>query len=670
MGKRYIGECFSLANDDVGGRDMRPPKNTSAKRSRVPWGRSHPDWESVTIPVFMAYCSIAAALRSWNSLESKAIVTLVFREDYDRHIYSQAAQIFGRQIWKRVEYDGFVFEWSDKSFRDQSLAEKSKRGIFFSPPNHKMSDDEMLFSDAVIEIKPRARRHAEAALRRARLPVDEKVVDLLVSEPWSSLNSAFQDRRGPLQALERLRSLQVRNKRNVERTEPTLEREGPRLEDMHGFESALKWGRSLAKDLAAYKSGAIAWNEVDAGVLLSGPPGIGKTMFAGALANTCRVPLIYGSVSKWQEAGSLDAHLKAMRATFAEAQASAPSILFIDEVDTFGRRSQADHNSGYLRGVVTALLELLDGFVRREGVVVIAACNHPNMVDAAMVRAGRLDRHLELTLPDAKSRLGILKYHSSILLHGNDAQKFMFATEGFSGADIAQLVRSAKRSARDESSDLRVQHIIDQLPALIELPEEYLKALAFHEAGHALVGFEIGHEIGGMHISRFRTEGHTRELGRVDYQLVEPRVRTKKTYLDSIAVCLGGIAAEIEVFGSFSDGASGSREADLNRATDIATVIEGVTGMGHTLVSETLEIEKLREMRLYNAELRRHVHLLLEAEFARTRSVIRRQRPALNALADRLMETDTMTGDEVVQILKRNRQSLGSLAKPVRGAGT
>ncbi|MCS4091374.1 AAA family ATPase [Rhizobium sp. BK176] len=646
------------------------PKIHSGKRTRVPWKLTRVGSTNVTLPVFMAYCAIAAALRPWNNIERKTIVTLTFGDDYYRPVYSHAAQIFGREIWKRLDFDTFVFEWSDKSFRDQALAERNQSGIFLSPPKYQLTDDEALFSDAVIQIGPRSRRHAKAALLRAGLPADEKLVDLLVHEPWPRLYSAFSDRRGPLQALERLRRQQFIKPIPLESEPKIKEAAGPTLADMHGFGPALAWGYELAKDLADYRSGVIRWRDVDAGVLISGPPGIGKTMFAAALANTCGVPLIYGSLSRWQEAGNLDQHLASMRASFTQAEKDAPSIMFIDEVDGVGRRTESDHNSSYNRKFITGLLELLDGFVRREGVVVVAACNHPRLIDPAILRAGRLDRHLEITFPDGASRLGILKHHSGIELSRADAEMFVLATEGFSGADVEKLVRGARRTARRNADNLNAVHVIDQLPMLEKLSEEYLRAVAIHEAGHALVAFETGRQISGITISKLRRPGHVGELGRVDYEPPATSARTKAAYLDSIATCLGGIAAEMEVLGAFADGASGASEADLNRATEIATVIEGVTGMGHTLIVEPLELEKLAMMRLYNAELRRQVHLLLQNELARTRSIIQRQRPALDALADRLMETCSMTGAEVVEILRRHRRSVVSLAKQTVRTGT
>lgn len=196
----------------------------------------------------MAYCAVAAALRPWNGIERKFIATLVFGGDYYQPIYSRAAQVFAREIWKSSDWETYIFEWSNSPFRDQSLAEKNGRGIFLSPPGYRITDDERLFSDAVIEIEPRSPEHARAALRRAGIPVDDELVELLISAPWARLHSAFQDRRGPGQGLERLRRETARLK-EVEAAK-ALHDNGPTLEEMHGLGPAVEWGHNLAKDLA------------------------------------------------------------------------------------------------------------------------------------------------------------------------------------------------------------------------------------------------------------------------------------------------------------------------------------------------------------------------------------------------------------------------------------
>jgi SpoVK/Ycf46/Vps4 family AAA+-type ATPase len=640
------------------------PNDVWGRWPRTLWRRTLPDGGLLTVPVFMAYCGIAAALRPWARTSEKAILTLDVTGDYCREVHIAAAEAFVSGIWDTKDWEKHVFEWSPKSLPDQMRAEKNQMGVFFSPPRYSLTDDDRLFSDAVIQLPPRTPRHAMAALRHAGLPVDPTTIELLISESWDTLNSAFQSRRHPLRALSLVRHA-TKAKRLLQPVPQISMPPKLTLDDMHGFDPAVAWGHSLAIDLANYRADVIPWSDVDSGVLISGPPGIGKTMFAGALANTCNVPIVHGSLSRWQEAGALDDHLKAMRSSFKEAQEKAPSILFIDEIDTIGDRSMSDRNAGYMRAVIAALLEHLDGFVRREGVVVVAACNRPELVDKAVLRAGRLDRHIPLDYPDGPSRRAILKHHCGIALNGDLAERFEVGTEGLSGAEVEQVARGARRAARRRSERLGAEHILAQLPVQEVIAPDYFRRIAVHEAGHAVIGTEIGRgKVSGITISKFRTEGRSRELGIVKYAPAQTYARTRGDYLDEIALLLGGIAAELEVFGAFTDGASGSHLADLNRATSIATAVEGGLGLGHTLVVEKLDSEHLSQVRLYNSELRRQVHHLLEAELARSRLVIQRQREALDALVESLMHQFSLSGDEVAEIIRCNRRAVVSLAKP------
>ncbi|THK34034.1 AAA family ATPase [Ensifer sp. MPMI2T] len=517
-----------------------------------------------------------------------------------------------------------------------------------------MDDEAGLFADLVAAVPRPSRRHVEAALRRYGLPAARRDVDLLLSEPWPRLLHAFPPRRPPTLGIERLRKVSA-NASPIASSQPAK----PDLGSMHGFGPLADWGFDLARDLADYKAGLIDWPEVDSGVLISGPPGTGKTMFAGALARMCNVPLIYGSAAQWQAAGYLNDLLRAMRGSFREAREKAPSILFVDEVDAFGDRAVRDtHNADYKRQVINGFLEQLDGFERREGVVVVGACNHPNDLDPAIRRAGRLDRHFPISLPDRAARLGILKHYTTIELTGDDAERFALATDGMTGADIRQLVRDAKRSARRRSDTLRSSDITAHLREVVPIPPEYLRAIAVHEAGHAIVGLELG--CGSLVAVRIVPEIVPNADVRVGGALFErpPIVRrTRQFYLDEIARSLAGIAAETVVLGSFSDGAAGAESADLVHATRIATLVEAGFGMGHTLMVEAEDEIGMARLRATNPELRWSVQKLLDDEFERAKAIVECRRTALEEVVGKLLTARYLEGDVVCSILERDQSS-------------
>lgn len=228
-----------------------------------------------------------------------------------------------------------------------------------------------------------------------------------------------------------------------------------------GMGPCLDWGRSLAADLAAYRRGDLPWSAVDRGALLVGPPGVGKTTFAAALAEECDVPLVGASYAAWQSNGHQGDMLKAMRKSFAEAREQAPAILFIDELDSFPNRVKASQEHGaYLRGVVNGLLAELDGAQGREGVVVIGATNDASIIDPAITRAGRLDRTITVGLPCVRGRADILRVHLGAELPGEDLWQVARIGEGISGADLEKAVREARRAARAAKREVMVGDLV------------------------------------------------------------------------------------------------------------------------------------------------------------------------------------------------------------------
>ncbi|MGU3493958.1 AAA family ATPase [Xanthobacteraceae bacterium A53D] len=348
------------------------------------------------------------------------------------------------------------------------------------------------------------------------------------------------------------------------------------LRELRAFGAATEWGIQLADDLVAYKAGELSWNEIDRGALIHGAPGVGKTTFARALAATCQVPLISTSVATWYSADHLGATLKMIRETFDRASRTAPSIIFIDEVDGIGdRRALGDRNRDYWTQIINCTLECIDGIDRREGVVVLGACNDASRVDAALRRPGRLDRSIRIPLPDAETLAAIYRHHLGSELAAFDLGPLSAISVGRTGAEVEQIVRMAKREARREHRPLALHDLVAEVrgPALTMSPETLRRAVV-HEAGHAVAAIVL------KIASNVTVSIGNGRLGATLFERAADYIDTRDSALNIVRQSLAGRAAEHEIFGEVSGGSGGVVGSDLEQATRIVAALEGALGLG------------------------------------------------------------------------------------------
>ena len=408
------------------------------------------------------------------------------------------------------------------------------------------------------------------------------------------------------------------------------------------------------------------------GVLLVGPPGTGKTLIAKAVAGEARVPFFSISGSEFVEM-FVGVGAARVRDLFEQARLRAPAIVFIDELDAMGR----SRNAGAMGGgndekeqTLNQLLVELDGFDTKSGVVLLAATNRPEILDPALLRAGRFDRQVLVDRPDKKGRIQILAVHLKKITIGPDVEPEAVAalTPGFTGADLANLVNEAallatrRDAAAVEMTDFN--NAIERIIAGLERKNRILnpkerEIVAFHEMGHALVAMALP-GTDPVHKVSISPRG----VGALGYPIQRPTedryVITRAELEARMAVLLGGRAAEWIVFHHLSTGASD----DLRRVTDIARSMVTQYGMSADLGHVTYERDQRSMLggiampaeRAYAevtaAVIDREVQAIAERAFHLAVDVLTERRAALDATARKLLEQETLDAGEIAAAMK------------------
>ncbi|MCZ4287267.1 AAA family ATPase [Hoeflea alexandrii] len=508
-------------------------------------------------------------------------------------------------------------------------------------------------ADAVVRIDTLSVSYMQRAFHIAvgrKLSIEEATD--LVSMPARWRRIVVRAGRNPRAIFKSFKRSQERSQAIIDAIEKPKVSDGPRLEDMHGYGEAQTWGLELAQDIADYKNGIISWADVDNGLLLSGPPGCGKTTFASALARTCGMAFIVGSYASWQAHGHQGDCLKAMRLAFSKAREQAPCVLLIDEIDNFmDRDGEGDKdNLAYNRGIVNGLLEELDGSIGRDGVVVIGACNNPQIVDPAACRPGRLDRHIEIQLPDDEARMAILKGYLQSE-YDLDMRPFRTKTKGMSGADLSRLARDARRLARRERITVEYRHVNACLPKRIRRDDDQMNRIGVHEIGHAVVGVALDYAplVEVFIEDQYVPNSGDQIAGSCVFQIDPGQRQDQQKIADRICAGLGAMACEQMIFGSHGDGVI----ADLVEVTTTATFALSAVGMGDTLSSAGLrDPESLSRLRMYDPRLSGRVEDLLQEQLVRAREILEERRDVVELLISELVQRTRLPGSFVYSRLE------------------
>ena len=401
--------------------------------------------------------------------------------------------------------------------------------------------------------------------------------------------------------------------------------------------------------------------KVPHGAILYGPPGTGKTLLAKAAAKEAGVPFLSQSGSEFTELFVGMGPLR-MRTLFASARAKAPCIVFIDEIDAIGRKRggkfQGSNNEE--ENTLNQLLSEMDGFKTGASVIVLGATNRLDILDPALLRPGRFDRHIEVTLPDIKGRAKIFTVHlAGIKIESNatDLAKHLAAlTHGFSGAEIANVCNEAALiAARYASNNVTMAHFkaaMERVVAGLEkktriLQPEERKRVAYHEAGHAVVGWFLRFANPLLKVSIIP---RGRGLGYALYQPEEKFLFSKEALLDTMCMTLGGRASELIFFGDFSTGA----QDDLRKVTDSAYgqilrygMNEKVGHVSFDLSESVVKPYSEATGKLVDEEVRQ----MIQEAMDRTLEVLREKRDLTEKLAQVLLDNEVLEREDMVEVL-------------------
>ena len=452
---------------------------------------------------------------------------------------------------------------------------------------------------------------------------------------------------------------------------------GITFSDVAGIDEAVEELREVVEFLKTPEKFRVLGGRIPKGVLLVGPPGTGKTLLAKAIAGEAGVPFFSLSGSDFVEM-FVGVGAARVRDMFQQAQATAPCIVFIDELDALGKTRGTSIVGGHdeREQTLNALLVEMDGFRSNSGVIVLSATNRPETLDAALLRPGRFDRHVLVDRPDVRGREAILKVHiEEVKLDESvDLREVAGITSGFVGADLANLVNEAALlAARKDKDAVTMEEFnegVERVTAGLEkrqriISEDEKQRVAHHESAHALVAYSLPNTDPVHKVSII-----PRGLAALGYTMQRPEgdryLMTQSELESRVQVLLAGTAAEEMIFDDVSTGA----QNDLERATEIARSMVmdfGMSRLGRVnyreshsspFVGAPAEFPRERHHSERTArEIDQEIRRIVDESLEKVRHILETRRKALEALATRLIDKEVIDTDELRELIETNSPS-------------
>lgn len=402
--------------------------------------------------------------------------------------------------------------------------------------------------------------------------------------------------------------------------------------------------------------------KIPKGALLVGPPGTGKTLLAKAVAGEAKVPFFSLSGSDFVEM-FVGVGASRVRDLFKQAKEKAPAIIFIDEIDAIGRargRNNSFGSNDERENTLNQLLTEMDGFGTNSGIIILAATNRADVLDSALMRAGRFDRQIYVDMPDINERKEIFKVHLKPLklVEGLDIDFLSKQTPGFSGADIANLCNEAALiAARHKKKAIEKQDFLDAVDRIVGglekknkiITKDEKRAIAFHEAGHATTSWLLQY---AHPLVKVTIVPRGQSLGAAWYLPQERQITTTEQILDDMCSALGGRAAEELIFGKISTGAL----SDLEKVTKQAYAMVSIYGLNKEVGNVSFYDSQGRESftKPYSEETARIIDVqaskIIEEQYKRALQILSENKDKLTALADKLLENEVIFKEDLEEI--------------------